>query len=239
VTGSPRRTGSAASPGRTGRTGRRPGNPDTRQAILDAARSEFAARGFAGTTVRAIAATAGVDPALLHHYFGTKQQLFLATIEIPVDPSMVVDAVADGPREGLGLRLASTVLGVWESPAGPALIAALRSALVDPAVARMVREFLFSQVIGRVLRQVDCPPEQVSIRGALLVSQLAGVLVGRHILALEPLASAPLEALVPNVAATLQRYLTGPLPPPASALPAPVAALVPAPIPGAPRGAAG
>jgi AcrR family transcriptional regulator len=214
VTGTRRQTGSRGRAAAAGRTGRRPGNPDTRQAILAAARDEFARHGFAGATVRTIAAAAAVDPALVHHYFGTKQQLFLATIEIPVDPTLVVDAVTAGPRAHLGVRLATTVLRVWDSPAGSALVAVLRSAISDPAMARMVREFLFSQVIGRVLRQVGCPPEELDIRGALLVSQMAGVIMGRHVLSIEPLASAPLEELVPNVGATLQRYLTAPLRPP-------------------------
>ena len=196
---------------RSGRTGRRPGNPGTREAILVAAREAFAANGFTRATIRAIATGAGVDPALVHHYFGTKEKLFLATIQVPVNPREVVDAITDGPAATLGLRLATAVLGVWESPAGPALAAALRSAMADPDLVRTVREFLFSQVIGRVLRSADCPPDELALRGGLVVSQLAGALVGRYILALEPLASQPLRTLVPEIGATLQRYLSGPL----------------------------
>ncbi|HET8591690.1 MAG TPA: TetR family transcriptional regulator [Nakamurella sp.] len=193
------------------RTGRRPGNPDTRETILQAARATFAASGFTGATIRGIAARAGVDPALVHHYFGTKENLLLATVQVPVNPREVVDTVTAGPVQTLGTRLAGMVLGVWASPAGTALAAAMRSAIDDPAIARTIREFLLSQVIGRVLRHVGCPPQELDLRAALLASQMLGVIMGRHILKLEPLASQPIEALVPQVGATLQRYLTGPL----------------------------
>ena len=74
----------------SGRRGRRPGAPDTRAAILAAARSRFAEHGYAGTTIRAVATDAGVDAALVHHYFGTKDELFLAALELPVDPRQVL-----------------------------------------------------------------------------------------------------------------------------------------------------
>ena len=205
------RSGSGARANPAGRTGRRPGNPDTRQAILDAARREFAARGFSASTVRAIAAAAGVDPALVHHYFGTKDNLFLQTVQVPVNPRAVVDTLTEGPIETLGLRMAATVLGVWESPVGVSLAAALRSAMDDPELARPVREFLLTQVIGRVLRQADCAPEEREIRSALLASQMMGVLMGRYVLRMEPLASQSIDELIPNIGVTLQRYLTGPL----------------------------
>lgn len=194
------------------RRGRRPGNPDTRNAILAAARGAFAANGFSATSIRAIAGAAGVDPALIHHYFGSKDALFLATVEIPVDIGSVVDAIIAGPRDTLGLRLATTVLGVWESPAGLGFAAALKSAITDPAIARMVREFLSNSIIYRILRGIDCPAAEVELRGALVASQVAGVVIGRHVLQIEPLASIPTATLAPRVGATLQRYLTGPLP---------------------------
>lgn len=193
------------------RAGRRPGNQATRGTILAAARQAFAAKGFAGATIRAIAAGAHVDPALIHHYFGTKEKLFLAALEIPVEPSAVIQEVAAGPASNIGTRLATLVLGMWESPAGASLRAVLRSAMTEPAMARMLREFIAGQIVARLLREIHCAPGEADRRGALLVSQIAGVLVGRHLLALEPLASQPLEALIPDLGATLQRYLVGPL----------------------------
>src|SRR3954463_4488115 len=98
------------------RRGRRPGSPDTRAAILTGARPLFAAHGYAGTTVRKVAATAGVDAALVHHYFGTKDDLFLAALQVPVDPRAVLSEVfAPGP-DGAGARLLDAVLSVWDRP---------------------------------------------------------------------------------------------------------------------------
>lgn len=102
------------------RTGRRPGNPGTREAILDAARTSFAQRGFDGSTIRGIAGTAGVDPALVHHYFGSKDQLFLAAMQAPIDPRELLPKVLDGDRDGIGERLVRMFLTVWDSPVGTA-----------------------------------------------------------------------------------------------------------------------
>lgn len=195
------------------RTGRRPGNQATRQTILTAARDAFAANGFACTTIRSIAAAAGVDPALVHHYFGSKDRLLLATIEIPVDSRAVIATLAAVPPERLGATIASTILGMWESPAGSALAAALRTALSDPAMARTFREFVVREIVNRVLRQVGCPPQEADLRAGLLVSQVLGVAVGRYLLHVQPLASQPIEDLARELGRTLQRYLTGPVGP--------------------------
>ena len=104
--------------GRPGRgPGRRPGSPDTRGAILAAARSAFAARGFDGTSTRAVAAAAGVAPGLVHHFFGSKDDLFVAALNLPFDPRKVLGAALPGPPEGLGRRVATTVVGLWEDEA--------------------------------------------------------------------------------------------------------------------------
>ncbi|MFD4431862.1 TetR family transcriptional regulator, partial [Nocardia sp. NPDC058497] len=112
---------------RSGRTGRRPGNSDTRAAILDAARIRFADTGFDKTSIRAIAGDADVDPALVHHYFGTKQQLFAAVVEFPADPEATLNATDHAPLDELGPTIVRTVVGVWDSPAGPGIVAMVRS----------------------------------------------------------------------------------------------------------------
>src|SRR4051812_27986219 len=96
------------------RTGRRPGNQDTREAILDAARKAFSERGYDGASIRAIATGAAVDPALVHHYFGTKEQLFLAAIEAPINPGELIPLVLSQGIEGAGERLVTTFLSVWD-----------------------------------------------------------------------------------------------------------------------------
>lgn len=194
------------------RTGRRPGKPDTREAILDAARAAFAERGFDGASIRAIAATAGVDPALVHHYFGSKDQLFLAAMNAPVNPGELIPRIVAGDRDGLGERLVRLFLGVWDSPAGTAGVALLRSAMSNEWTAKLLREFLVTQVLRRVLDHLDVDPAELPLRGSLVASQLIGLAVMRHVVRLEPVASAPAETLVAAVAPTVQRYLTGDLP---------------------------
>ncbi|MFG3699136.1 TetR family transcriptional regulator [Micromonospora sp. NPDC047620] len=193
------------------RTGRRPGNPDTREAILGAARAAFAERGFDGASIRAIAAAAQVDPALVHHYFGSKDQLFLSAMHAPVDPGELLPKVLAGDREGLGERLVRTFLGVWDSPAGTAGVALLRSAVSNEWTARLLREFLVSQVLRKVLDQLDADPAELPLRGSLVASQMIGLAMMRHVVRLEPVASAAPETLVAAVAPTVQRYLTGDL----------------------------
>ncbi|MEV4755561.1 TetR family transcriptional regulator [Micromonospora sp. NPDC049559] len=194
------------------RSGRRPGNPDTREAILAAAREAFAERGFDGASIRSIATGAGVDPALVHHYFGTKDQLFLATIDAPFDPrEMLPQVFAEGP-DRVGERLIRLFLGVWDSPFGTAGVALLRSAVSNEWTARLMREFLVTQILRRAMSQLELPPDEAPLRTSLVASQLLGLAMARYVLRLEPLASAPAETVVATVGPTVQRYLTGALP---------------------------
>src|SRR5436309_9100540 len=165
------------------RTGRRPGNQDTREAILAAAREAFAERGFDRTSIRAIATSAGVDPALVHHYFGTKDELFLATVQAPMDPAVLLPQVLDGDVKELPQRLLRTFLSVWDHPVtGPAAVALLRSGLQHDWSARMLREFLTTRVIRRVLSQLDLDPAEAPLRGSLLATQMLGLGLIRYVL---------------------------------------------------------
>jgi AcrR family transcriptional regulator len=189
--------------------GRRPGNQDTRGQIITAARQAFAAKGFAGVSMRAIAADAGVDAALIHHYFDSKQQLFLATVALPTDLLQRLELVAAGDRKDLGERLVRTVLGVWDSELQPSLIAAIRTALTDPALTRSIVEFFTLEVIGHVLRRDDLPPEEANRRAGLVASQVLGLLIGRYVLRLPVLVDRRTEDLVAEVGPTVQRYVDG------------------------------
>ncbi|HEU0240890.1 MAG TPA: TetR family transcriptional regulator [Micromonosporaceae bacterium] len=194
------------------RTGRRKGSPDTREAILDAAREAFAARGFDGASIRTIATSAAVDPALVHHYFGTKEQLFLATVGAPVNPGELIPQILDGDPDLLGVRLVRMFLSVWDDPhSGPKLIAIVRSALAHDWSARMLREFVTSQVLRRVIAKVDVPPAEAPTRAALVASQMIGVGLARHVLKIEPLASADADTVAAMVGPNVQHYLTGAL----------------------------
>lgn len=191
------------------RTGRRPGQSGAREAILAAARARFADVGFHKTSIRAVATDAGVDPALVHHYFGTKQQLFAAVVELPVDPEATLRIIESVPLNQLGETIIRAVLGVWDSPAGPGVVAVVRSILAgsdDPALART---FLLDVVLERVRKRIATPDDDGRTRVALAASQMMGVLVGRKIIGIEPLASMPAPDLVAAVGPTLQRYLTG------------------------------
>ena len=193
------------------RVGRRPGNPDTREAILVAARAMFAERGFDQASIRAIATAAGVDPALVHHYFGTKEQLFLAAMQVPFDPGALVARVLGEGRDGAGERLIRTMLSVWDSPAGAAALAMVRSAIANDAFARMLREFVTHGILRRVAKEFRLDPAETGLRTNLVASQVVGLIVVRYVIRLEPIASTPADVLARVVGATVQRYLSDPL----------------------------
>ncbi len=189
--------------------GRRPGAPDTRAEVLTAARTSFAERGFRGTTIRAVAASAGVDPALVHHYFGTKDDLFVAALEIPVDPREVLAPVVAAGPDGAGERLLRTFLGVWDDPeVQPGLLALARSLVADDA-GGLVREGFIPVVVGPVLAAlvVDRP----EVRIPLVASQMIGLVVARYVIAMPQLAQMPAEDVVARIGPVLQHYLTGDL----------------------------
>jgi AcrR family transcriptional regulator len=193
------------------RTGRRPGNQDTREAILVAAKQAFAERGYDNASIRQIATGAGVDPALVHHYFGTKDRLFVATMEIPINPTDMIPKIVAGGPDGVGERVVRTFLTVWDSPAGTTAAALLRSVLSHEWSARMLREFLVSQILGKIVQSLDLDPKQAQLRATLAASQIVGLAMARYIIKVEPLASAPRETLVATIGPTIQRYLTEPL----------------------------
>lgn len=194
------------------RTGRRPGNQDTREAILIAARKAFADGGYDGASIRAIATSAGVDPALVHHYFGAKDQLFLAAMQVPINPAKIIPQVLDGDPDHIGERLVRTVLSVWDSPAGAAAAALLRSAVQHEWVSRMMKQFMLSQIIPKALPKLATDPKEAQLRGSLVVSQIAGLVMARYIIRVDPLANASPEMVVALIAPTIQRYVTMPLP---------------------------
>ncbi|WP_207225905.1 TetR family transcriptional regulator [Blastococcus saxobsidens] len=191
------------------RTGRRPGSPDTRNAVLAAARAAFAERGFDGATIRQIATAAGVDPALVHHYFGNKDKLFLAAIEAPANPAELLPEVLAGGTENLGENVVRLLLRVWDGPMRPAALALVRSAVTNEWTARLLREFLVSQILRRVVGTLGLPAAEREARGSLAASQLIGLVMARYVLRVEPLASASPESIVAAVGPTVQRYLTG------------------------------
>jgi AcrR family transcriptional regulator len=194
------------------RSGRRPGNQDTRTSILDAARRSFAEKGYDKASIRAIAAAAEVDPALVHHYFGTKEKLFLASMDAPINPGELIPEALNGPREEAGERLIRLVLKVWDSPAGAAAIGMFRSALSNEWTARLLREFIITQILRKAVAELAINPDEAPVRSALIATQIAGLVTIRYVLKVDPVASMPAEQLVQAIAPNVQRFLTGPMP---------------------------
>ena len=200
----------AANTGRN-RPGRPAGNSDTRERILASAREMFAHNGIDRTSIRAIAAKANVDSALVHHYYGTKQQLFTAAVQLPIDPMVVIEQMRRAPVEELGIRLPSILLPLWDSELGTSLIATLRSLISGDEVG-LARTFLQEIIGGELGVRVDDPPGTGKIRTQFVASQLMGVVMARYIVKVEPFASLPTDQIAKTIAPNLQRYLTGDLP---------------------------
>lgn len=195
---------------RTRPRGRRPGGSDTRAELLDAARVEFAERGYDGATVRVIAERAGVDPAMVNHWFGGKEALFIAALEFPVDPEAIIASVQPGPADQLGRRIVHTFLGIWDATGGRPLATLIRSVASHETAAKLMREFVGRMLVGRVVAPVA--PDRPELRAALVGTQIIGLGMVRYVLRLEPLASADHDTVADAVAPNLQRYLTGELP---------------------------
>jgi AcrR family transcriptional regulator len=178
--------------------------------ILAAARELFAGGGYAGTSVRAVAAAAGVDAALVHHYFGTKDDLFVAALALPVDLRTAVRPVIEGGAEHAGERLMRMFVAVWDDEATRLPMLALVRGIVEPGGQQLVRDGFTRMVLAPVGAGLGL--DQPERRMPLVASQVVGLIVVRYLVALEPLASMPPDELVAVYAPTLQRYLTGPLP---------------------------
>ncbi len=195
----------------TRRSGRRPGDSGTRELIRAAAIEQFSERGYDRPSLRSIAQQAGVDPALVSHFFGSKHALFVDVVELPFDPAQVIPMVfGGGDRADIGARLAGVLIGVLEQPSGRQRITGLvRAAASEPEAARMVRELLTREIFARVVEELRV--EDAQLRANLVASQVVGLVMARYIVALEPLASMSAADVAAAVAPTLQRYLTGPL----------------------------
>jgi AcrR family transcriptional regulator len=197
---------------RTKRAGRRSGNPDTKAEILAAARRLFAEEGFESVSMRRIASEAGVDPSLIHHYFGSKDDLFLAAIELPMDPAPEVAAVLKGGGiEGAGGRLMHAFVTIWDGPHQEKLLAVVRTSLSKPSMAFVLRQLFEHRIVKTVESSIGDQVDHVPVRANFIASQVFGLVVARYILKLEPLASLNEAQLAETVGPTIDRYLTMPI----------------------------
>jgi AcrR family transcriptional regulator len=192
------------------RSGRRPGESGTREAILAAARRQFAAQGYDRTSMRGVAAEAGVDQALVAHFFGGKQRLFVEVVRLPFEPREVLPLLLEGDRDTVGERLARFVASILESPEGRArVLGVVRAAASEPEAARMLREFLRGELWAPLARQLGI--EDAELRVTLAGSQIVGMVMARHVIEVEPLAALSADELATLLAPTFQRYLVGEL----------------------------
>jgi AcrR family transcriptional regulator len=193
----------------TGRSGRRRGKPDTRAEVLRVARQHFA-RGYAGASIRAIARDAGVDPALVVRFFGTKDQLFIAAVRDLMRPADGLAAALEGPDLGRGRRLASYFLALWEdADTALPLRALVLSAASHPAAAEIYRSFVTAELVGRLA--THAAPDQPETRAALAGSQLIGFAFARYIVAIPALAHLDIDKAAAALGDTVDRYLLAPL----------------------------
>ena len=203
--------------------GRRAGESRTREAILEAARRRFGEQGYDGATIRGVAADAGVNPALVHHFFGTKEHLFAAAMRLPVVPSEIITNVLGAERERLGPEfgqrlgeiLTGTILRIWDvADIRTAFLGLLRSAATTEQGVVMLREFVTSTILVGLAQAAGLSDDaEGRFRATLVASQVVGLGFARYVLGLEPLASAATEDLVAAIGPTMQRYLTGDLSP--------------------------
>ena len=193
---------------RTPRTGRRPGTSGSREAILDAARRLFAEHGYVGTSMRAIAGEAGVDAALIVHFFGTKAQLLTAALQWPFDPEAEMERIGAGGRRQVGEGLARLVVRTWDREGDRnAIMTMLRAATVEPAAAELMRDFVQQELFPPLMRRLK--PSHPELRANLASAQIIGMGIARYVLRLQPLAGMREDEVVSWIAPTLQRYLTG------------------------------
>lgn len=193
-----------------GTRGRRPAGSGTREAILGAASRAFAEHGYPRTTLRAIAREAGVDSRLVTHYFGSKQDLFIAVVELPFDPEVVIPTLLAPGREGVGFRLAAFAVGMLENPeARRTMTGLLRATASEDEAAARVRDLLMARLLGPLARHLG--GDQPELRAALTAAQISGLAFARHVLGVPRLADASPEELVAAIGPVLEHYLTGDL----------------------------
>ncbi|MET8757121.1 TetR family transcriptional regulator [Lentzea sp. NPDC004782] len=192
------------------RRGRRAAGEDTRAALIAAARETFVEKGYDGATVRAIAARAGVDAAMVNHWFGGKEGLFAqAVLQLPFDPSEILKRLLDGPVEEAGERIIRNFVTIWDATGGGTFAALIRSVTSHQEVANALKSFFVNAIFKNLLAEIGA--EQRELRATLCATQMVGLGIVRYVVHFEPLASADLDTVVRAVAPNMQRYLTGDL----------------------------
>lgn len=193
------------------RRGRRVGGSDSRELILVTARRLFAEHGFDGTSLRLVAREAEVDPAMIHHFFKGKDELFAQSVELPADPAEVLAGVESLDPAQRSETIVRAVLRLWEGPAQHGLVAFVRGTIGSKAKTALLREMVARTILSRITAGLSGSPEEARMRGNLVATQIVGLMLMRYVVRLEPLASASQDEVVRLVAPNVQHYLTGEL----------------------------
>ena len=192
----------------TRRRGRRPGGTDTREALLTAAREVFIEQGFNGATVRAIATKAGVDAAMVNHWFGSKEGLFgEAVLKLPFNPQDIIKILLSADPDDIGRTIVHTFVTTWDTTGGGVFTALMRSITSHEEAAVMLRDFFFKHVFMQVIGKLA--PDNYEFRATLVATQIVGMGMVRYVAKFEPFASADIDTVAAAIAPTLQRYITG------------------------------
>ncbi|HEX7171216.1 MAG TPA: TetR family transcriptional regulator [Candidatus Limnocylindria bacterium] len=188
--------------------GRPPGESVTREAIVGEARRQFSELGYGRTTLRGIARGAGVDPRLLLHYFGSKQELFMVSVELPIEPALIVETVFSGPPSEMAGAAARLMVSVIDDPqTRRPLLALLRAAVTEPEAAELIRRILTERLLLPMAERVGgTRPE---LRASLVASQLVGMTVVRYVVGIQPLADASREQLIRALEPAFEHYFHG------------------------------
>ena len=192
----------------TKRRGPRPAGSDTREAILAAAREQFAQNGYGRTTMRGVASAAGVDARLVTHYFGSKQELFMQSVRLPIDPDAFIARAFDGPPEELAERVAWGLVGTLDDPdTRRTALAIVRAAASEPEAADVMRMVLAERVLTPLARSIRA--DHAELRATMIATQFVGLAMARYVVAIEPLASTAPEQVVRALTPVIEHYLTG------------------------------
>lgn len=193
------------------RSGRRPGDSGTRDAILRAARRQFAEQGYDRTSLRSVAIEAGVDPGLVTHFHRNKQKLFASVVQLPFDPAEVLPPLLAGDLASAGDRLAGFIMTILETPESRSRIVGLvRAASTEPEAARLVRELITVRLFVPFAEGIGAADAE--LRASLIGTQVVGLVMARYVVGVEPLASQPAHHVAHIIGPVLQQYLTDPLP---------------------------
>lgn len=195
-------------PGRRSRGRRRSGGEDTRAQIVAAAAKEFLERGYDAASLRAIARRAGVDAALVHHYFADKADLFAEAVQAPIRPDQIVRQALAGPRDQVGVNLVTAALHAFEAEkTRDRFMSLLRTALGHDFAATMLRQFVMREVLRKIAAELDV--DDAELRATAVASQIVGLVIVRYGIRVEPLASAPIDEVAARIGPVIQWHLTG------------------------------